>query len=110
MHLLYGTADGNGREAICLYTEKFLKHQQLHNSTFTATDGQLCETNSLRPIVHNMGCQRTAGTPNVEEEILCHWLSIHQYIFTGMYCACESFNSLADEQPFYPYHLQCKPQ
>jgi hypothetical protein len=55
MYLIYGAADGSGREATRLYTENFLIHQQLHHSTFTATDGQLCETDLLRPIMHNMG-------------------------------------------------------
>jgi hypothetical protein len=39
----------------------------------------------------------------------CHGLSIHQYVCTGMYCACESLTvwHILHEQEFYPYHLQC---
>jgi hypothetical protein len=38
IHLIYGAADGNGREATHLYIEKFPMHRQLCHSTFAATD------------------------------------------------------------------------
>jgi hypothetical protein len=53
MHLIYGAADGNGKETVHLYTEKFPMHWQLHHSTFVAIDCQLCKTGLLRPIMHN---------------------------------------------------------
>ena len=58
MHLMYGAARGNGREAERLYAAKFPSRRHPHHSTFSAIDRQLRESGSFRANTIDRGRQR----------------------------------------------------
>jgi hypothetical protein len=70
MHLIYGAADANGREAVHFYTEKFPMSWQPHPSTVATIGQQLCKVGSLRPINRvSKNCWNTRHRRTLLEEV-----------------------------------------
>jgi hypothetical protein len=72
MHLIYGRAYGNSREARRLYQQSFPQRHLPHWQTFVNIDRRLRETRTFKPVTANWGRPLSVQTPNLEENILHH--------------------------------------
>jgi hypothetical protein len=72
MHLIYGHAYGNSREARCLYQQSFPLQHLPHRQTFVNIDCRLRETGTFQLVTANWGRPVSVQTPNLEENILHH--------------------------------------
>jgi hypothetical protein len=72
MHLIYGHACGNSREARHLYQQSFPQWRLPHGQTFVNIDCCLRETGTFQPVTANWGRPLSVQTPNLEENILHH--------------------------------------
>lgn len=70
MHLIYGEARCNGREARRLYAERFPQRRLPNHVTFQKLDGRLRETGVLRAARPDAGRPRTVRTVQFEEAVL----------------------------------------
>lgn len=70
MHLMYGLAQGNGREARKLYHERFPNRRLPSHPTFASVDRRLRETGSFAISNTGRGHPRTVRMPETEEYIL----------------------------------------
>ena len=68
MHLVYGQANGNGQEVVCLYSEKYLSRRMPNHKLFANLHEQLCESGSFR-INPYCGWDQTSSTLAVEEAV-----------------------------------------
>ena len=81
MHLAYGEARGNSREAARIYVDRFPTRRVPDSRTFTAIHRRLRETGSLRPIQHDRG--REWMEPERQQEII-------DYIYEHPKASCRS--------------------
>ena len=70
MHLVYGMANCNGREALRIYREKYLSRKMPSHSFFVTIHQKLCETGSLDVHKPNAGRQRISRTVDAEERVV----------------------------------------
>ena len=68
MHLAYGEARENSREAARIYVDRFPTRRVPDSRTFTAIHRRLRETGSQRPIQHDRG--REWMEPERQQEII----------------------------------------
>jgi hypothetical protein len=72
MHLIYGRAYGNNREARLLYQQSFPQWHLPHRQTFVNIDCHLRETGIFQHVTANWGRPLSVQTPHLEESILHH--------------------------------------
>ncbi|GFW96021.1 transposase-like protein [Trichonephila clavipes] len=70
MHLIYGMAKCNGREALRMYRVKYLCRQLPSRSFFATLRQRLCETGSFNVHKLDTGRQRTTRTVDAEDRVL----------------------------------------
>ncbi|GFV88136.1 uncharacterized protein TNCV_3242851 [Trichonephila clavipes] len=70
MHLIYGMAKCNGREALRMYRAKYLGRQLPSRSFFATLHRRLCETGSFNVHKLDTGRQRTTRTVDAEDRVL----------------------------------------
>lgn len=70
MLLVFGYCEGNGRESVRVYRERYPNRRIPNHQTFAAIERRLRETGSFTPLTANYGRQRAIRTPEVEEQIL----------------------------------------
>ena len=70
MHLMYGLAQGNGREARRLYLERFPNRRLPSHPTFASVDGRLRETGSFAISNTCIGHSRSVRAPEKKEYVL----------------------------------------
>lgn len=70
MHLDNGAADGNAKNAVRLYQQRFPNRRLPNHQMFTSLHRQLHETGTFSVNVHDSGHPRHVRTPEMEEEIL----------------------------------------
>lgn len=110
IHLTYGAANGNGREAARLYAERFPQRRHPHHSTFPSVDRRLRETGTFRPHLADTGRPRFVRTPQLEETIL-EAVSENPQTSTRSVASDVGVSnstvwSVLHEQLLYPYHFQ----
>ncbi|GFX21293.1 hypothetical protein TNCV_2252411 [Trichonephila clavipes] len=76
MHLIYGMAKCNGREALRMYRAKYPGRQLPSRSIFATLHRRLCETRSFN--VHKLDTGRQRTTRTVDAEDRCSVSSLHQ--------------------------------
>ena len=83
MHLAYGEARGNSREAARIYADRFPTRRVPDSRTFTAIHRRLRETGSLRPIQHdregngwslNVNRKLSTTSTNIQMLVAVLWL------------------------------------
>ena len=109
MHLVYGAALCNGRDAARLYEERYPERRQPHHTTFASIHRRLRETGTLRH-PGGTGRPRTARTVEFEEEVL-HCVEENQStsvraIAHHMGSSRMAVHRVLQEQLLYPFHLQ----
>ncbi|GFW83395.1 DUF4817 domain-containing protein [Trichonephila clavipes] len=70
MHLIYGMAKCNGREALRMYRAKYPGRQLPSRSFFATLHRRLCETGSFNVHKLDTGRQRTTRTVDAEDRVL----------------------------------------
>jgi hypothetical protein len=70
MHLVYGEARGNGREAQRIYQERYPQRLLPHCTTFVSIDRRLRDYGSLEINKRTASSHRTVRTPDLEEAVL----------------------------------------
>lgn len=70
MLLVFGYCQGNGRECVRVYSERFPNRRIPSHATFAAVERRLRETGRFAPNTTDYGRQRFVRLPEVEEEIL----------------------------------------
>jgi hypothetical protein len=110
MHLIYGRAYGNSREARRLYQESFPQRHLPHRQTFVNTDRRLRETGTFQPVTANWGRPLSVQTPDLEENILHHTeqdaASSTRRIASVEHVSHMTVWRVLHRQLLYPYHLQ----
>ncbi|KAF8792294.1 hypothetical protein HNY73_003909 [Argiope bruennichi] len=69
MHLVYGMANCNGREALRMYLQKYPSRKMPSRSFFATIHRRLCETGSLDVHKPDSGRQRISRTVDAEERV-----------------------------------------
>jgi hypothetical protein len=110
MHLIYGRAYGNSREARRLYQQSFPQQHLPHRQNFVNTDCCLRETRTFQPVTANWGRPLSVQTPNLEENIL-HHIEQDPASSTRGIAAVEHVSHMTvwrvlHRQLLYQYHLQ----
>lgn len=109
MHLIYGEARCNTREAERLYAERFPNRRHPSRNTFAAVHRRLRETGSFKPS-GGTGHPRTARTVAFEEEVLERIAeqpsTSTRAIANEMNAAHQTVWRVLHEQLLHPYHLQ----
>jgi transposase len=110
MHLIYGRAYGNSREARRRYQQNFLQRHLPHRQTFVNINRRLRETGTFQPVTANWGRPLSVQTPNLEENIL-HLIEQDPAGSTRRIAAVERVSHMTvwrvvHRQLLYPYHLQ----
>ncbi|KAK5639194.1 hypothetical protein RI129_011686 [Pyrocoelia pectoralis] len=109
--LLIGFCNGNCRESVRVYRQRFPNRQIPNRQTFANVERRLRETGGLKPIKMNAGRPIRGRPPDAEEEILetVHNNSRTSAILlerqTGV-SMCKA-NRIVREQLIYPFHIQC---
>ncbi|XP_063232473.1 uncharacterized protein LOC134536611 [Bacillus rossius redtenbacheri] len=111
MHLVYGAAGGNGREAERQYRERFPNQRNPAHTMFARIDRRLRETGSLHVTKPASGSRRTIRTPSFEEEVLeqiqdTPSTAISRAIAHAMHTSRQSVALVLKEQLLRPYHVQ----
>ncbi|KAF8788474.1 hypothetical protein HNY73_006509 [Argiope bruennichi] len=70
MHLVYGMANCNGREALRMYRQKYFSRKMPSRSFFAIIHRRLCETGSLDVHMPDSGRQRISRTVDAEERVV----------------------------------------
>jgi hypothetical protein len=70
VHLVYGEARGNGREAQRIHQKRYPQRQLPHHTTFASIDTRLREYGTLEIKTRTAGRSRTVRTRNLEEAML----------------------------------------
>lgn len=110
MLYMYGRADGNGREAARLYSQRFPHRRQPTHKTFASIYQRLSESGTLKPRTIDRGRPRSARTPHQEERILNDVgdnprMSTRQ-LGSQFQIGHNTVWRILREQLLYPYHLQ----
>lgn len=109
IHLTFGEARKNGREAQRIYRERFPLRRLPQHNTFLRVHNRLLETGSFKP--QNMGNNnRLRRTPAFEEEVLNRVeedpTASSRTVARDMGCDHMAVWRVLHEQHLYPYHLQ----
>lgn len=70
MLLVYGFCEGNSRECVRVYSERFPNRRIPSHPTFAAIERRIRETGRFAPVTADYGRERFVRVPEVEEEIL----------------------------------------
>ncbi|GFR23530.1 hypothetical protein TNCT_434921 [Trichonephila clavata] len=70
MHLVYGMAKCNGREALRMYRQKYPSRKMPSRSFFATIHRRLCETGSLDVHKPDSGRQRISRIVDAEERVV----------------------------------------
>lgn len=110
MHLLYGAANGNGREAARMYNELYPDRRTPNHQTFAQLGRRLCETGTFRVNRTDAGRPRYGRTPHVEEDILAE---IEHNPQTSSRAVGQRFNAsqqtvlrVLHDYHYHPYHYR----
>lgn len=110
MHLCYGEAHRNSREARRIYQQRYpLRHIPSH-PTFQEVDRRLRETGCFKPPKSDSGRLRRVRTPNTEDIIL-QAVDNDPHVSTRRISRAVGVNHVSvwqtlKEQLLHPYHLQ----
>lgn len=109
MHFIYGLANGNAREALRIYAERYPNRVIPHHSMFTRLHQRLSETGSFKKLTAENGHPRTV-TPQIEEQVLNEFeedptTSIRKVAQTVHISNFTVWNILK-RNLLYPYHIQ----
>ena len=69
MHLEYGAAGENARNAVRMYQSRFPNRYLPNHQTFSSLHRRLRERGTFTAIAHDNGRPRRVRTPEVEEEV-----------------------------------------
>jgi hypothetical protein len=110
MHLVYGGAQGNGREAQRIYQERYPQQQLPHHTMFASIDRRLREYGSLQINNCTAGCPRTVRTPDFDKAVLDTIEEKPSSSTSTTTCDLQIHHStvwrVLKEQQLYPFHLQ----
>ncbi|KFM77037.1 hypothetical protein X975_18776, partial [Stegodyphus mimosarum] len=110
MHLMYGTANGNGRAALRLYQERFPKRRMPKHTMFERLRRSLCENGSFEVTSNTRSGRRTALQPRIEESILniAHESpqTSTRAIARRLQLSHSTVWTVLNENGLHPYHLQ----
>lgn len=110
MHLFYGRANGNGREARRLYVAAYPNRRAPSHKLFARIHTRLRETGTFSPRPRDRGRERFVRTPAVEERILHRveenpGTSIRRIANMERVSPASVWRTV-HEQLLYPYHIQ----
>lgn len=110
MVLVFGFCQGNGRECVRVYSERFPNRRLPNHQTFAAITRRLRETGSFAHVTVNCGRERAIRTPEVEEQIL-ERVAEDPKLSTrrlGLEVGVSKnvVNRVLQEQLLHPYHIQ----
>lgn len=110
MILVFGFCNGNGRESVRVYHERFPHRQTPNHQTFANIERRLREFGQFKPMRNNAGRPRQAREPDVEEQIL---ELVHDNPKTSSRILerqtglpKSTVNRITNEQLLYPFHVQ----
>jgi transposase len=110
MHLVYGEARGNDREAQRIYQERYPQLQLSHHTTFASIDRRLREYGSLEINKLTARSPRTVRTPDLEEAVLDTIeekpSSSTRTIALDLQIHHSTVWRVLKEEKLYPFHLQ----
>jgi hypothetical protein len=110
MHLIYGRAYGNSREARGLYQQSFPQRNLPHRQAFVNINRRLRETRTFNPVTANWGRPLSVQAPNLEENILHHIehdpASSTRRIAAVVHVSHLTVWTVLHRQLLYLYHLQ----
>jgi len=110
MLLVFGYCEGNGRECVRVYSERFPNRRIPSHPTFAAVERRLRETGRFTAVTADYGRQRYVRNPEVEEDILEHVeedpeLSTRR-LGREVGVSKNTVNRVLTEQLLHPYHKQ----
>lgn len=110
MHLMYGLAGCNSREAQRLYQQHFPNRVIPHYQTFISLHARLQETGSFLPRKNKPGRPRSVRTiqleENVLEEISNHPEKSTRELGVQFRTSKDTIWNILKEQQLHPYHVQ----
>lgn len=110
MLLVYGFCQGNARDCVRVYSERFPNRRIPNRKTFTTVERRLRETGRFRPVTADYGRNRTVRVPDVEEEILERVTedpsTSTRRLSLELGISKNSINRVLREQLLHPYHVQ----
>lgn len=110
MLLVSGYCQGNGRECVRIYGDRFPNRRLPNHQTFAAVERRLRETGRFAPATADYGRERMVRTPVVEEEILERVtedakLSTRR-LSLEVGVSKDVVHRVLQEQLLHPYHIQ----
>lgn len=110
MHLVYGMANCNGREALRMYRQKYPSRKMPSRSFFATIHRRLCETGSLDVHKPDSGRQRISRTVDAEERVV---QALQRNPSTSIRVVSRETHipqtivwRIVHDEGLYPYHLQ----
>ncbi|GFT86126.1 DUF4817 domain-containing protein [Trichonephila clavipes] len=110
MHLIYGMAKCNGREALRMYRAKYPGRQLPSRSFFATLHRRLCETGSFNVHKLDNGRQRTTRTVDAEDRVLQELernpSTSTRVVSRETHIPQATVWRIAHDEGLHPYHLQ----
>ncbi|GFV63403.1 transposable element tc3 transposase [Trichonephila clavipes] len=110
MHLIYGMAKCNGREALRMYRAKYPGRQLPSRSFFATLHRRLCETGSFNVHKLDTGRQRTTRTVDAEDRVLQELernpSTSTRVVSRETHIPQATVWRIAHDEGLHPYHLQ----
>ncbi|GFY18952.1 DUF4817 domain-containing protein [Trichonephila clavipes] len=110
MHLIYGMAKCNGREALRMYCAEYPGRQLPSRSFFATLHRRMCETGSFNVHKLDTGRQRTTRTVDAEDRVLQELernpSTSTRVVARDTHIPQATVWRIAHDEGLYPYHLQ----
>ncbi|GFW36497.1 DUF4817 domain-containing protein [Trichonephila clavipes] len=110
MHLIYGMAKCNGREALRMYRAKYPGRQLPSRSFFATLHQRLCETSSFNVHKLDTGRQRTTRTVDAEDRVLQELernpSTSTRVVSRETHIPQATIWRIVHDEGLHPYHLQ----
>lgn len=109
MHFIYGLANGNAREAMRIYAERYPNRVIPHHSMFTRLHNRLGETDSFKKLTTQNARPQTV-TPEMEEQVLNeieeNSTTSTRNIAQTLQISHTTVWKILKRNLLYPYHIQ----